>query len=88
MHTFGEMPIFPYFPDFLQLRLRLIARRNGKRIFNDLVSAVHYLHGRNLVHRDIKPENVLLSSLPRLHSAELSVLHRIASQPLLSGVNF
>ncbi|KAJ2802888.1 Protein kinase, partial [Coemansia guatemalensis] len=33
---------------------------DGRRFFQQLVSAVEYCHRRNIVHRDLKPENVLL----------------------------
>jgi len=33
-----------------------------KKYFSQLVSAIKYMHDRDLVHRDIKPENVLLTS--------------------------
>ncbi|KAB7501920.1 Serine/threonine-protein kinase DCLK1 [Armadillidium nasatum] len=32
-------------------------------MLKDLVSALHYLHQRNIVHRDIKPENLLVRNI-------------------------
>ncbi|CAK90113.1 unnamed protein product (macronuclear) [Paramecium tetraurelia] len=40
----------------LSLDIRII-----KSIVNQIMSAVQYLHSRNIVHGDIKPENVLIS---------------------------
>jgi len=33
----------------------------AKSYFRGLISAIKYLHARNIVHRDIKPENILVS---------------------------
>jgi 5'-AMP-activated protein kinase catalytic alpha subunit len=31
-------------------------------LFQQLISAIYYIHKLNIVHRDIKPENILLNS--------------------------
>lgn len=42
-----------------QLRLE---RDRALRIFDLILEAIEYAHGRNVIHRDLKPENILLSS--------------------------
>eukprot|EP00045_Choanoeca_perplexa_P012150 m.131267 g.131267 ORF g.131267 m.131267 type:complete len:834 (+) comp15907_c0_seq1:39-2540(+) len=35
------------------------SEKHAQRVFNQLLSAVHFSHGRDVVHRDIKPENIV-----------------------------
>lgn len=44
---------------FIQCRGRL-AEATASAIFQQLISAVEYLHCVGIAHRDIKPENILL----------------------------
>ena len=37
-----------------------------------ILDALHYAHGQNLVHRDVKPPNILISGQPGSYSARLS----------------
>ncbi|KAF9111932.1 NUAK SNF1-like kinase 2 [Mortierella sp. AM989] len=36
--------------------------KEARRIFQQIVLAIHYCHENNVVHRDLKPENILLDS--------------------------
>ena len=59
---------------------RALAERNGHKLpLEDAVAitlqvleALDYAHGRNLVHRDVKPSNILVTGKPGLYEALLS----------------
>ncbi|CAG9322418.1 unnamed protein product [Blepharisma stoltei] len=40
-----------------------IMEKDCAQLFKQMVSAISYIHGQNIVHRDVKPENFLLSSI-------------------------
>ena len=44
------------------LRKTVLDEATAKFYFQQMSSAIAYLHGRNICHRDLKPENVLLFS--------------------------
>jgi eukaryotic-like serine/threonine-protein kinase len=53
-------------------RLSTLVRRYGVIVEQllplalELCSALHYMHGRNILHLDVKPRNVVMSAKPRL----------------------
>jgi serine/threonine-protein kinase len=71
-------------------RLSTLLRRHGillpEQLFplaRQLASALHYLHGRQILHLDVKPKNVVMGPVPRL--IDLSVARRFADVPRIRG---
>ncbi|KAF8934730.1 NUAK SNF1-like kinase 1 [Haplosporangium gracile] len=44
--------------------------KEARRIFQQIVLAIHYCHENNVVHRDLKPENILLDSKRNVRVAD------------------
>jgi len=62
---------------------KTLSERDASQIMKQLLSAVVYCHGKNVVHRDLKPENLLLDSLEK--NATLKVIDFGTSQVFDSG---
>ena len=61
MRTHGKKSfmIMPYYPSTLE-SIRKLSMASGIRLFNQVRSAVDYLHSLNYNHMDIKPANICL----------------------------
>ena len=71
-------------------RLSTLVRRHGillpEQLFplaRQLSSALHYLHGRQILHLDVKPRNIVMGPVPRL--IDLSIARRFGEVPRIRG---
>eukprot|EP00571_Detonula_confervacea_P012806 CAMPEP_0172301608 /NCGR_PEP_ID=MMETSP1058-20130122/3456_1 /TAXON_ID=83371 /ORGANISM="Detonula confervacea, Strain CCMP 353" /LENGTH=316 /DNA_ID=CAMNT_0013011781 /DNA_START=115 /DNA_END=1065 /DNA_ORIENTATION=+ len=73
-------------------QLTCFAEKDAARIIHSLLSAVSYLHSKDVVHRDIKPENILFTekdnneSPIKLIDFGLSIEHTHNCSPLTKAV--
>ncbi|KAF9154222.1 NUAK SNF1-like kinase 2, partial [Actinomortierella ambigua] len=48
----------------------VLDEKEARRVFHQIVLALHYCHENNVVHRDLKPENILLDSEKNVRVAD------------------
>jgi serine/threonine protein kinase len=44
-----------------------------------LLSAIDYIHGKNIIHRDIKPQNILVTQDNQIKVSDFGVAARLPS---------
>lgn len=61
-----------------------LCESEAKRIFLSVISALDYVHSKNIAHRDIKPENILIDQnlIPKI--ADFGMCHETQNNTLLS----
>jgi len=62
---------------------RHLEEDEARRLFNQILSGVDYLHKNNIVHRDLKPENLLLDSNDGIKIADFGLSHKHKEGELL-----
>ena len=46
-------------------------------VFAEVASALHYIHGHNIIHRDIKPENILFDEQGHAHLSDFNIAIKV-----------
>ena len=76
VHSFGETDGHPWFTmDTLRPMPERPSRRFVRRVLNDVLDGLEFLHGKGIVHRDVKPSNVLLDAAGRAILTDLGIAH-------------
>ncbi len=69
--------------DFLVLNGRM-GEDEARRLFGQILLAVHYLHRKGVVHRDLKAENLLLDKHNNIKLADFGFSNEFSEGSLLS----
>jgi 5'-AMP-activated protein kinase catalytic alpha subunit len=56
----------------------------SRRLFQQMISAVDYLHRNHVVHRDLKPENILLTKEKNVKLADFGLSRHLGDGDFLS----
>lgn len=56
----------------------------SRRLFQQIISAVDFLHRNNVVHRDLKPENILITKTKNIKLADFGLSRHLGDGDLLS----
>lgn len=57
-----------------------------RKIAQQLVSALYYLHSNNIIHRDIKPQNILISSSGVIKLCDFGFARAIDSKTMVTSI--
>lgn len=55
----------------------------ARKMFNQIVDGIAYIHARDVAHRDLKPENILLDHEMNAKIADFGLCHSVDSKQLL-----
>ncbi|CAM8897206.1 unnamed protein product [Rhodiola kirilowii] len=55
------------------LYVKKIGEKDARKLFQQLIDAVDYCHGRGVYHRDLKPENLLLDNMGNLKVSDFGL---------------
>lgn len=61
----------------------MIPEHEAQIIFQQLASAISYIHSHGIAHRDLKPENILLDARNNVKLADFGLCHKFAQKMLL-----
>ncbi|EGD73490.1 CAMK/CAMKL/MELK protein kinase [Salpingoeca rosetta] len=64
--------------DYIVARSRC-KEQEARKFFRQIVSAVHYMHGKGYVHRDLKPENLLLDADRNIKLIDFGLIAKTSS---------
>ncbi|CAM8976314.1 unnamed protein product [Rhodiola kirilowii] len=53
--------------------VKKLGERDARKLFQQLIDAVDYCHGRGVYHRDLKPENLLLDNMGNLKVSDFGL---------------